>query len=104
MDLCRNVSVIHSKAGAVRSNHWHKTDEHYLYIVTGRMEYFSRPVGSKEAPWMAIVGPYEMVYTPANAEHTTYFPVETLMISISKYARDHETHEADLVRCGDVRV
>ena len=34
----KNVSLIHSKKGAVRSNHYHGTDWHYMYVLRGSFD------------------------------------------------------------------
>jgi quercetin dioxygenase-like cupin family protein len=36
------MAVITTKAGALRSNHYHRTDWHYIYVVSGRVLYFER--------------------------------------------------------------
>lgn len=43
-------------------------------------------------------GPGEQVYTAPLVEHFTEFPVDTVLVSVSKLRREHATHEADLVR------
>lgn len=104
LEELNGVSIIASKAGTVRSNHWHKTDAHLLYVVSGEMHLYERPVGSQEQPAKYIVRAGQMVFTGPYVEHTTVFPVETVMVSLSRKARDHENHEADLERCADVRL
>jgi len=51
--------VITSRSGAIRANHYHKTDYHYCWMQSGRVAYYYRPVGSKEPPTERIVGPGE---------------------------------------------
>lgn len=92
------VSVIFSKAGSSRSHHYHREDSHDLWVLSGRMEYVERPVGSAEPPGKRVIYPGEMVRTPPMIEHSTYFPVDTILISMSAKSRDHEHHEQDLVR------
>ena len=46
----KNLSLISSKKGAVRSNHYHLTDWHYMYMISGSADYYSRPLDSKENP------------------------------------------------------
>jgi quercetin dioxygenase-like cupin family protein len=92
------VSVLYSKAGAVRANHWHRTDDHALYILTGAVEYYERAVGSSDMPRPQRFGPREMFYTPPMREHAMRFVEDTLMVSISSNTRTHEEHEADVVR------
>ena len=44
----KNLSMIFSKKGSVRSNHNHYTDWHYMYTVYGKYEYHYRPHGAEE--------------------------------------------------------
>ncbi len=62
------------------------------------MQYWERPVGSKERPEYALIREGEMVYTGPNVEHWTRFPIGALLISMHSLSRTHEAHEADLVR------
>ena len=47
MDMKSSV-LITSNTGAVRANHYHKTDWHYCYVLYGEIIYYHRPHGSKE--------------------------------------------------------
>ena len=94
------ASIIISKAGSVRSNHWHKEDFHYLYVMSGSMEYYERdvgmPVDPKQKPLIVTAG--QMVFTPPNVVHKTIFLQDTVLLSFSKRNRDHDSHESDVVR------
>jgi quercetin dioxygenase-like cupin family protein len=94
---CGGVGLIHTKAGSRRSSHYHLTDSHYLYIVSGKARYRERKVGTETVVefW---VGPGQMVHTGPMVEHWMSFPEDTVMISVSKLSRQHDVHEADLVR------
>lgn len=93
------AAIITSKKGAVRSNHWHRTDWHYLYLISGSMMYYERHVfssASMSGPYLVKAG--QMVFTPPNIIHKTEFLEETVLLSFSKRNRDHASHEADVVR------
>lgn len=94
------ASIITSKKGSVRSNHFHKTDWHYLYVMSGSMEYYERPVDMDHdiTQKPLIVNAGQMVFTPPNAIHKTIFIEDTVLLSFSKRNRDHESHESDIVR------
>lgn len=94
----QGVAIITSKAGSVRSNHWHKTDWHYLYVISGSMEYYERPLESSTETKPALVTAGQMVFTPPEAVHKTVFLEDTVMMSFSKRNRDHVSHESDVVR------
>lgn len=93
-----SVAIITSKAGSVRSNHYHKTDWHYLYVISGSMEYYERAIDGSSNVKPTIVKAGEMVFTPPNEVHKTIFLEDTVMLSIAKNIRDHEHHEEDVVR------
>ncbi len=95
-----SVAVIHSRPGTRRANHWHRTDWHFAYVVSGEVVYFERPVGSSEDP-LATARSFPagtMFFTPPGVEHCMFFPVETTFVTLARNVRSHESHEADLVR------
>jgi len=93
-----SAAVITSVAGSVRANHYHLTDWHYSYVVSGSVEYYHRPVGSKERPKHETYPAGTMFFTPPNMEHAMFFPEPTVFLTLAKNVRDHEHHEADVVR------
>lgn len=92
------VSVIESAPRSVRSNHYHREDSHFLYVVSGSMLYYERGVGEGAIPEPFVVSKRQMVFTPPMREHATAFLEPTTLLSISKRARDQESHESDVVR------
>src|SRR2546425_8912739 len=60
----KNVSLISSKKRTVRSNHYHVSDWHYMYVLSGSFDYHFRPAGSSEPPKRITVKAGEMVFTP----------------------------------------
>lgn len=93
-----SVAIIHSVPGAIRANHWHKTDWHYSYVVSGMVWYYWRPLGSTAAPQHQKFPAGTMFFTPPNLEHAMFFPVESSFITMAKNIRDTEHHESDVVR------
>ena len=91
----KNVSIINCLPNTIRSNHWHKTDWHYMYVIEGEMEYFC--VIKNEIIFMRIKKG-ENVFTPPKELHATYFPVKTVLIVSSKNKRDKKTYEKDTIR------
>lgn len=95
---CNGVSIIESYAGAIRSNHFHKEDAHTLYLVSGALLYFERPIGKQTIDQPLIILPGQMFYTGPMVEHSIVFLYDSLMVSISARQRDHQSHEEDVVR------
>ena len=102
VELCRDdgacgVAIIDCKADSRRSSHYHKTDWHYLYVLSGVMHYTERRYGSGSVVKFTVKEG-QLVFTGPRIEHWTEFPVETRLISVSKLSRRHEEHEGDVVR------
>jgi oxalate decarboxylase/phosphoglucose isomerase-like protein (cupin superfamily) len=100
---CGGVAIIRSRAGSSRSHHWHREDAHWLYCLSGEFEYLERPVGAAEEPERRIIRQGELVYTAPRVEHSTYFPVDTVLISMSLRPRDKSSHESDVVRVAPLK-
>ena len=96
--MMKSAVLIESKAGSLRANHYHKTDWHYCYILSGQIEYFYRPTGSNQNPETIIANKDEMIFTPPMVDHGMKFPVDTVFLALSRNPRDQESYEADVVR------
>jgi quercetin dioxygenase-like cupin family protein len=94
----KNISLITSTKGTVRSNHYHKTDWHYMYILSGVVDYYYRKVGSELPPEKLRLIAGEMVFTPPMEEHATVFLEDTTLLAISRNPRDQASYEEDVVR------
>jgi quercetin dioxygenase-like cupin family protein len=97
-EAIRGVAIITSKAGSVRSCHYHKNDSHHLYVLSGSLEYFERAVGETEIPKPVVYRAGEMFWTGPQREHAVRFLEDTTLLSLSPRARNHESHESDVVR------
>jgi len=94
-----SVALITSNAGAIRSNHWHKENDHYLYIISGSVEYYERDLnedGRNIKPLIFKSG--DIFYTPPLKVHKVIFLEHTIMLSLGKNIKTHQAHEDDLVR------
>ena len=96
--MMQSAVMIESKAGSLRANHYHKTDWHYCYVISGQIQYFHKNVNSNKMPEMIIVKKGNMVFTPPLVEHCMKFPEDTIFLTLSRNPRDQETYEADVVR------
>lgn len=94
-----SVAIITSKVGTVRSNHYHLKNWHYLYVVSGSMDYYERDINeSGENMKPIVVKAGQMVFTGPMKVHKTVFLEDTVMMSFGAGTKDHEHHEEDLVR------
>ena len=96
--IMKSAVMIHSKAGSLRANHYHKTDWHYCYVISGKIEYYYKELNSDISPELLIVEKGNMVFTPPLVEHCMKFPEDTLFLTLSRNPRDQETYELDVIR------
>ena len=96
--MMKSAVMIESKKGALRANHYHKTDWHYCYVISGTIEYYHRPTGSTDEPEMLLVKEGQMAFTPPMVDHGMKFPEDTVFLTLSRNPRDQATYEADVVR------
>lgn len=93
-----SASVITSVAGALRGNHYHKTDYHYCWLQSGKMRYLHRPVGSSAPAGAWVIEPGQMFYTPPLYEHAMEFLEPSVLFVFAKNNREMANYEADTVR------
>ena len=93
-----SAAVIRSVKGAVRGNHYHKTDYHYAWLQSGGLLYAHRPAGSKERPQRWVIEAGQLFYTPPGYEHTMQFTEDSVMLVFARNNREMANYEADTVR------
>ena len=97
-EMMKSAVMIESKKGSLRANHYHKTDWHYCYVISGTMEYFHRPTGSTAEPERLLVRAGEIVFTPPMVDHAMKFPEDTVFLTLSRNPRNQMAYESDVVR------
>jgi oxalate decarboxylase/phosphoglucose isomerase-like protein (cupin superfamily) len=90
-----NISLITCFSNSIRSNHFHKKDWHYMYVLEGIMEYF---FVNKNKIFYIKLNEGDLVFTPPRELHATYFPIKTVLLVASKNKRDKKTYEQDTIR------
>ncbi len=90
--------MISSKKGTVRANHYHQTDWHLCYVISGSIDYYHRPHGSKDNPDHVHVKMGELFFTPPLVDHAMVFPEDTVFLTLGRNSRAQESYEADVVR------
>tara|TARA_B100000459_G_C8481787_1_gene159020 strand:+ start:51 stop:485 length:435 start_codon:yes stop_codon:yes gene_type:complete len=99
LDIDMKSSVlITSKAGAIRANHYHKTDWHYCYVLSGEIRYYYRKHGEKRQAQEIIIKDKQLFFTPPMVDHAMVFTKQTDFITWSRNSRLQEVYEADVCR------
>lgn len=93
----QNVSIIKCNKNSIRSNHYHKKDWHYMYVLEGRINYFYKKINSSILNYK-LVNKGDNIFTPPKEIHATHFPVKTILIVCSKNKRNKTNYEKDTVR------
>ena len=93
----KSILSITSQKGSIRSNHYHKKDTHYCYVVSGKMEWFEKPVKGGEVE-SAILEAGDMIFTPTMTIHAVRFLEDTVFVTFATEARNQADYEADTVR------
>ena len=93
----KNVSIIKCNADSIRSNHYHLTDYHYMYVLNGEIDYFYKNIENHEIKYLKVKEK-QIIFTPPLEIHATYFRVPTTLIVSSLNPRDSETYEKDTIR------
>ena len=96
--------VILSRKGAVRANHYHKSDFHYSWLQSGKMVYAHRPAGSAEPPQQWVIGPGQLFYTPPMHEHVMRFLEDSVLFVVARNSRTSADYESDTIRIPPLEV
>lgn len=89
-------TVIESRAGAVRGNHYHRDESHLMYVISGLMLYLEEDGSGSLAAFE--VGPGESVVSPPGAPHATVFLEDTIFVALSDVDRSGHRYEGGVVR------
>ena len=100
--MMRSAVIIHSKAGSLRANHYHKTDWHYCYVLSGEIKYYYRPHGDNKLAQELIIKENQMFFTPPMVEHAMVFDKKTKFLTWSRNSRVQEVYEADVFRISPI--
>lgn len=92
-----NVQIIESVPGAVRANHYHKTDTHICYVISGSLDYYWRNHG-EETIYHEIINTGEIFKTGPLIDHEMVFRENSVMVVISEHKRDAVSYDQDIVK------
>lgn len=97
-----SAAVIVSVRGAVRGNHYHRTDYHYCWLQSGKMMYFQRRAGQIGVPERCLIEAGTLFYTPPMYEHAMHFIEDSVMVVFARNNREMANYEADTVRVAPI--
>lgn len=95
----RAVLRITSKAGSIRSNHYHRSDYHYIYVESGKCEYSEKPSDDPNAKVETVIlESGDVVLSKPGIIHAVKFLEDSVMYAITTETREHELYEEDTKR------
>jgi len=95
-EIIDSVTIISSKKGAVRGNHYHKESVQYVFILKGRLRLFTRAPGEDIKSTIVEVG--DLALTPPLEEHTLVALEDSEFIALTRGPRGGKNYEKDTYR------
>lgn len=90
------VTLLSSKKGAVRGNHYHKRTIQYAYILEGRYRLYTQQPGGRVRGRVVKKG--DLVVTPPNERHAFVALIDSWMIACAHGPRSGRSFEGDTYR------
>ena len=91
-----SVTLISSKKGAVRGNHYHKESIQYTFVLRGSLKLFVQSPGWEVET--AILEAGDLVYTPALERHALVALEDTEFLALTRGTRGGSAYEQDTYR------
>lgn len=95
MDV-NSITILSTKKGMVRGNHYHKKTTQYSYIIKGKFELFTQNVG--EEIQSKIIEKGDLVVSLPNERHAFKALEDSLMMACCKGPRAGKQYEEDTYR------
>src|SRR3972149_7147463 len=93
------ILYIESKAGSIRGNHYHKTECHYVYCLSGKFKYSERNIQSHNSHIESrIIKPGNLVLTHPMVVHAMEFIEDSVFMAFTTKNREQIQYEKDTVR------
>ena len=95
--IIKSVLLITCNPGSVRANHYHKKDSHYVYMLSGSMEYTEQEMDGKHRETI-LVKKGDLLYTPSLKPHAMKFLEESSFLTLATEFRHQDAYEHDIVK------
>jgi len=90
------VTIIHTRKGAVRGNHYHKDTVQHLYMLSGKLRAVAQMPG--EPPTEAILEPGDLIVNTPLEHHAFKALEDTTFLVLTRGPRGGEDYEKDTYR------
>ena len=96
-DSKEHCSVIFSKKGAVRGNHYHKKTTQYTLVVSGRLLVLSKKLRGRKIT-KTVLKPNDLIVHQPNEIHTLVAQQDTIFLAFADGLRGGKNYEKDTYR------
>lgn len=98
-----SACLITNTPGAIRANHYHKQTTQYTYILSGSLDYYSKPVDSEEPANVITAGIGDFIISEPNEIHAWRTgPEGCTLIAFAQGPRGGEDYENDTFRVDSI--
>ena len=92
-----HATIITTKAGGIRGNHYHKLSAQHDYLISGKFEVYVQKIGESEIT-KSIWNPGEFITWEPNEAHAFVALEDSVWITFVKGLRGGEDFEKDTYR------
>lgn len=94
-----HVGLITSNKGAVRGKHYHKKSTQFTFLLSGKMEFFTKDLRHNDSKIkLIILEPYDLIVTPPNVAHAMRALENCVFLDCTTESRGEKGYEEDTVR------
>lgn len=93
-----HVAMIATNAGSIRGDHFHKETDQFMLITKGSLEYWFKPLNSKEPVKCVVLKEGDLVETPKNEVHALRMVENCEFIAFTIGVRGGKDYEKDTIR------
>lgn len=98
-----SACLITNTPGAIRANHYHKLTTQYTYILSGSLDYYSKPFDSEETANVITAGVGDFIISEPNEIHAWRAGAEgCTLIAFAHGPRGGEDYESDTYRVDSI--
>ena len=90
------VTILSTKRGAVRGNHYHRRTTQYAYVLEGKFKLYTQHPGQRVRTRVVRRG--ELVVTPPHERHAFVALENSVLIACAHGPRSGQSYETDTYR------
>jgi hypothetical protein len=94
----QHASVIDTNPGSIRGDHYHEQTVQFMLITKGSLEYWYKPLDSKEPAVCVVLNEGDFVETPQREIHALRMIGPNQFIAFTVGVRGGKDYESDTIR------